>query len=159
MRFVLAILLFMNLVFMPLGNRVEAQTPIVLAFSQPVEFVRADHSVSFCTHPANDEQSRTVGLMFQETMPERGGMFFDFQKADIVHMWMRNTVLPLDMVFIGADLRVVKIVQNTKPFSLAIISSDVAARYVLEINAGAAERHDVRVGDMVRLAATKCSLP
>lgn len=137
----------------------HAQEPLELRLEQAVEIGREGHSIRFCAHAASDSRSRTVGLMFQERLPELGGMIFDFQKNDIVHMWMRNTILPLDMVFIDAADRVTKIARNTTPFSLEIVSSDGPARYVLEINAGAADRQGVEIGDKVMLSKTKCSLP
>jgi len=135
-----------------------AQEPIVLRFDQSIEIVGKAGSVRFCAHPANDPESRTVGLMFQESLPERAGMIFDFQRNDVVHMWMRNTILPLDMVFIGADSRIVKIARDTTPFSLEIISSDVPARRVLEINAGISDKYGLQIGDRVAIGATKCAL-
>ena len=159
MRFFPLLILCLILVASPLFRGALAQEPVVLRLEQAVDFSRPGHQARFCAHIANDAPSRTIGLMFQKHLPEQGGMFFDFQTVEIVQMWMRNTILPLDMVFIGPDARIVKIVRNTTPFSLAIISSDVPARSVLEINAGAADRHDLKIGDLVRLVDTKCTLP
>lgn len=140
---------------------VFAQEPVELRLEQTVEISGKDQDeeIRFCAHAADDPESRTIGLMFQENLPELGGMIFDFQETDIVHMWMRNTILPLDMIFISDAGKIVKIAKNTKPFSLEIISSDVPARGVLEINAGIADKYGLQVGDSVVVSATKCTLP
>lgn len=136
-----------------------AQEPIELRFEQSIEISVSGKSVRFCAHPADDLESRTVGLMFQENLPELGGMIFDFQKTDIVHMWMRNTILPLDMIFIEENGQIVKIAKNTTPFSRTIISSEVPARRVLEVNAGIADKYGLQTGHKVVIGATKCTLP
>ncbi|MEP3264753.1 MAG: DUF192 domain-containing protein [Hyphomicrobiales bacterium] len=148
--------LFSSLLFI---TAVFAQEPVELRLEQTVEISGKGKATRFCAHAADDPESRTIGLMFQENLPELGGMIFDFQETDIVHMWMRNTILSLDMVFISDTGKIVKIAKNTKPFSLEIISSDVPARSVLEINAGIADKYGLQVGDSVVVSATKCILP
>lgn len=137
----------------------HANSPVVLKLENVINIGTGETATRFCAHAANDAESRTKGLMFQTDLPQRAGMIFDFQKNDTIHMWMRNTVLPLDMIFISADLKVVKIAKDTKPFSLDIISSDGPARYVLEVNAGISEKYDIAIGDPVEFAGTNCSLP
>ena len=145
--------------FLFLATAVFAQEPVELRLEQTIEISGGGKTTRFCTHPADDPESRTIGLMFQEHLPESGGMIFDFQESDIVHMWMRNTILSLDMIFIDDGGKIVKIAKNTKPFSLEIISSDVPARRVLEINAGIADKYGLKAGDRVVFGATKCTLP
>ena len=76
-------------------------------------------------------------------------MLFDFIKPQIVSMWMKNTFIPLDMLFIGADGRIVHIAENTEPFSLKTITSPVPASAVLELKAGSAARWGIAIGDRV----------
>lgn len=137
----------------------ELLEPIELRLERTIEIGRAGKTTRFCAHPADDPESRTIGLMFQENLPELGGMIFDFGINDVVHMWMRNTVLSLDMIFINEAWEVVKIAKNTTPFSLAIISSDLPVRRVLEINAGISEKYNIKVGDKVTLGEINCVLP
>ena len=89
------------------------------------------------------------GLMFRRQMPADRGMLFDFGTPQPVSMWMKNTYLPLDMVFIAADGRVVSVKQNAEPMSEAIIPSGGDVLGVLEINAGAAAKIGVKPGDRV----------
>jgi uncharacterized membrane protein (UPF0127 family) len=76
-------------------------------------------------------------------------MLFDFGRTRMISMWMKNTVVSLDMVFILADGKVAKVVENTTPLSLATISSGEPARGVLEVVAGTAKRLGLRPGDRV----------
>ena len=76
-------------------------------------------------------------------------MLFDFKKVDPVAFWMKNTILPLDMLFIGADGRVVSIARNAVPFDETAIPSGGPVLGVLEINAGVAEKDGVEPGDKV----------
>ena len=94
------------------------------------------------------EQQR-VGLMFRPSVPPDGGMLFDWGAPRESQMWMRNTIVPLDMLFINTDGTIHAIAENTVPQSLAVIDSRGPVRATLELAAGTAERLNLRVGDMV----------
>ena len=96
------------------------------------------------------EPARERGLMFRKSMPHDRGMLFDFKSERPVMMWMKNTYLPLDMIFIGRNGRVVNVAENAEPMSEAIIASDGPVYAVLEINAGEAQEFGVKPGDEVR---------
>lgn len=98
---------------------------------------------------ADDPEERRVGLMHRKHLPADRGMLFDHGKERVVRMWMKNTYIPLDMLFIGADGRIRRIAANTTPHSETIISSMVPVRAVLEVPGGTAERLAIRVGDRV----------
>jgi uncharacterized protein len=93
---------------------------------------------------------QTVGEMFRETVPEDGGMLFDWKIPKDMKMWMRNTIAPLDMIFINADGSIRSIAENTVPESLAVIDSRGPVRATLEVAAGTAKRMDIRAGDQVK---------
>ena len=93
---------------------------------------------------------QTVGLMFRHTVPPDGGMLFDWGSPRDSQMWMRNTIAPLDMVFINADGTIRSIAENTVPQSLAVIDSRGPVRATLELAAGTAARLNIRVGDKVQ---------
>jgi uncharacterized membrane protein (UPF0127 family) len=88
--------------------------------------------------------------MFRPSVPPDGGMLFDWGAPRESEMWMRNTVAPLDMVFINADGTIRSIAENTVPQSLAVIESRGPVRATLELAAGTTERLDIRVGDRVQ---------
>jgi uncharacterized protein len=95
--------------------------------------------------PSRAEQ----GLMFVRDLPESMGMIFPLEPPRIEHMWMKNTYIELDMLFIAADGRVGKILARARPLSEQILSSDVPVTAVLELKGGAAARLGLQVGDSV----------
>jgi uncharacterized membrane protein (UPF0127 family) len=103
----------------------------------------------FMVEMATKADQQTVGLMFRPSVPADGGMLFDWGMARDSQMWMRNTVAPLDMVFINADGTIRSIAENTVPQSLAIIESRGPVRATLELAAGTTARLNIRVGDKV----------
>lgn len=98
---------------------------------------------------ADTDERRTLGLMYRTTMAADAGMLFDFKADRPVSMWMRNTRLPLDMLFITRDGRVLNIAQRAVPFTEHSISSDGPVRAVLELNGGTTERLGIKPGDRV----------
>jgi uncharacterized membrane protein (UPF0127 family) len=99
---------------------------------------------------AADDLSRARGLMFRRELPEGTGMLFVFPEEEVQAFWMRNTLLPLDMLFIDAAGVLVGLVSRAVPHSLAPRSVGLPSRYVLEVPGGWAEAHGVRPG--VRVA-------
>jgi uncharacterized membrane protein (UPF0127 family) len=107
--------------------------------------VKHDFTVEMATTP----QEQEIGLMFRPTVPPDGGMLFDWGHVRDSTMWMRNTLAPLDMLFINPDGTIHHIAEDTTPQSLAIIPSGGAVRATLEVAAGTAARLHLRVGDKV----------
>lgn len=97
-----------------------------------------------------EQQQR--GLMFRQKLGAREGMLFDFVDTRPLSFWMANTLIPLDMLFIAADGRIVRIHANAEPLSTRGIDSGMPARAVLEINGGAARMLGIKPGDVVRHA-------
>ncbi|WP_417415677.1 DUF192 domain-containing protein [Hoeflea sp.] len=109
-----------------------------------------DGPVSFSVELALTPEDRASGLMNREDMPEDHGMLFKFEQARQVLMWMKNTPLPLDMIFIDSDGTIARIAKDTTPFSETIIPSVAPVRYVLELNGGTATKRGISVGNKVR---------
>ena len=103
----------------------------------------------FQVEMAMTPQQQEVGLMFRHGVASDSGMLFVFPAAQEGQFWMKNTLVPLDMVFIGADGKVIHIAEDTVPQSLAQISSGGAVKATLELQAGITEKLDIRVGDKV----------
>src|SRR3954453_4823438 len=101
--------------------------------------------VELATSPAQLEQ----GLMFRRSLAPDAGMLFDFRTPSPVSMWMKNTFIPLDMVFIDAGGRILNIAERTVPHSLDPVAAAGPARAVLEINGGTAARLGIKPGDRV----------
>nr|WP_294524695.1 DUF192 domain-containing protein [uncultured Rhodopila sp.] len=105
---------------------------------------------SFVVEVAATPQQQTVGEMFRTSIPADGGMLFDWGFPKSSQMWMRNTLVPLDMVFINPDGTIRSIAEDTTPRSLAAIDSRGPVRAVLELAGGTTARLDIRVGDTVK---------
>jgi len=103
----------------------------------------------FAVELAVTEEQRSRGLMFRRSLPEGQGMLFKFEPDQVITMWMHNTYIPLDMIFIRSDGRILRIAENTKPESDNIISSGAPARGVLEVIAGTARKLGLAPGDKV----------
>jgi uncharacterized membrane protein (UPF0127 family) len=108
---------------------------------------KADYKVSVAQTPAQLEQ----GLMFVRQMDDDVGMLFDlreeFENGLEVTMWMKNTYIPLDMLFLDCNKTIVDIYENAEPLSLRLIKSRVPCCYVVEVNGGQASKHHFAVGD------------
>jgi uncharacterized membrane protein (UPF0127 family) len=104
---------------------------------------------SFTIEVATTNGERALGLMYRRALPADAGMLFLYDRPQPLTMWMRNTIIPLDMIFIGADGKVHRIESHTEPFSTQIISSDGDVKGVLEVNAGTAAAIGLKAGDQV----------
>ena len=102
---------------------------------------------------ADTPAKRAQGLMHVTDLPENAGMLFVFSRPRQVSMWMKNTVISLDILFLNSSGRIVKIHKNAEPLSLASIPSHARVKWVLELNAGVAGKLNLRLGD--RLARGK----
>jgi uncharacterized membrane protein (UPF0127 family) len=106
-----------------------------------------DHN--FNVEVMTTNQERALGLMFRRQLSENAGMLFLYDRPQPAAMWMKNTIIPLDMIFIAAGGKVHRIVSHTVPHSTESISSDGDVVAVLELNAGQADKIGLRLGDKV----------
>jgi len=111
---------------------------------------RAGQSFAFEVEVATTERERAQGLQGRRSLAADVGMLFDFGRVGPVYMWMKNTHVSLDMIFIAADGAIVNIAASTVPESLSVIESKGPVRGVLEVPAGTAARLGIRPGDRVR---------
>ena len=103
----------------------------------------------FSVEMATTEEEKTTGLMYRKELADGKGMLFDFTPEQEVSMWMKNTYIPLDMIFIRADGRILRIAESTEPLSTRIIPSGGLAKGVLEVIAGTAQKYGIAPGDRV----------
>lgn len=106
-----------------------------------------DHS--FDIEVATTDRDRARGLMFRRSLPENAGMLFLYDPPQPAAMWMKNTLISLDIVFISPDGRVHRIESGAEPFSTTLIPSDGTVAAVLELNAGQADKIGLKRGDQV----------
>lgn len=99
---------------------------------------------------ANNDASREVGLMYRKSLGADDGMLFVFKRPAHQTFWMKNTEIPLDMIFAGADGRVIGIVADAAPYSEKLLSVNGDSQYVLEVNGGFAGKHEIAAGDILK---------
>ena len=126
-----------------------ASAPLGAASFQPLEIVTRNGVQVFSVEMATTEQEKQTGLMYRKELADGKGMLFDFNPEQEVSMWMKNTFVSLDMIFIRADGRILRIAENTEPLSTKIISSGGLAKGVLEVIAGTAQKYGIQPGDRV----------
>jgi hypothetical protein len=107
----------------------------------------------FTVELATNDAERERGLMYRKELPDGRGMLFDFHEERPVAFWMRNTYIPLDMIFIRADGRILRIAENTQPLSDRLIPSEGPVRAVLEVTGGTARKLGIAPGDLVESPA------
>lgn len=132
------------LVLLLLPSAVFADGPF-----EPLTIASRTGRHTFQVEVMRDDAGRAQGLMFRRSMAADRGMLFDFERTEPVSMWMKNTYLPLDMLFIRADGTVARIAADTEPLSTRTISSGEPVLGVLELNAGTAARLGLHPGDKV----------
>lgn len=111
-----------------------------VSFANPDNTISADFYLKIAADPAQ----RQKGLMFVKSMPEREGMIFIFPSEQVQSFWMRNTYIPLDMIFIGSDLKVIGILEQVPVLNEQARSIDKAAKYVIELNAGEVKKYNIK---------------
>ncbi|HTV31735.1 MAG TPA: DUF192 domain-containing protein [Methylocella sp.] len=126
----------------------EAEPP--QAGLERLVILTASGAHEFSVEVMRTESQREHGLMFRRYLPQNRGMLFDFGVERPVMMWMKNTYLPLDMIFIGRSGQVVGFAEHAEPLSQKIIPSGAPAYGVLEVKAGTAAEIGLKIGDTVR---------
>ena len=131
------------------GVQAQAPAQAATAKAEPLTIVTKSGPKRFDVEVMRDDAGRSRGLMFRRHMAADHGMLFDFERDEPVTMWMKNTYLPLDMVFIRPDGTISRIAADTEPLSTAIIPSGSPVVAVLELNAGTAAKLGIQPGDRI----------
>ncbi len=130
-----------------------AQEERELDFETTVTFLdaRGNQITEIEAAVADDNASRSEGLMDVHSLPEHAGMLFIFEENEQRSFWMAGTPLSLDIIFINEDYEIVRIHRNTSPYSQESIPSDLPAKYVVEVNAGYTMRYDINEGGRIQI--------
>jgi uncharacterized protein len=123
--------------------------PVWPAGQQTLEIASKTGVHVFAVEIADNDTERAKGLMYRKELPEGHGMLFDFHREQEVSFWMQNTYIPLDMVFIRGDGRILRIAENTEPLSTRLIPSGGPVRAVLEVIGGTTRKLGIAPGDRV----------
>ena len=128
----------------------DTAVPASVSFEESALTVdAANGKFEFLVEMAVSPAQRSQGLMFRESLEEDRGMLFDFGRPQRAAMWMRNTYVPLDMLFIDADGQITQIAADTEPLSDAVIASRELVRAVLELRGGVSAKLGIKPGDRV----------
>lgn len=131
------------------GLSAQADAPAVRFAESSLVVHTAGGAHPFKVEMAVNDAQRALGLMYRRELAPDRGMLFDFGREIYISMWMRNTFIPLDMLFIGADGRIRYIRERTTPQSLETIEAPERNRAVLEVAAGTVARLGIRLGDRI----------
>ncbi|MGL4727726.1 MAG: DUF192 domain-containing protein [Bosea sp. (in: a-proteobacteria)] len=116
---------------------------------EPLTIVTSTGRHAFQVEVMRTPEGRSKGLMHRQFMPADRGMLFDFGRVEPVAMWMQNTYISLDMFFVAADGRIVRITERTEPLSTRTLPSGEPVLSVLELNGGAAAKIGAKIGDVI----------
>jgi uncharacterized protein len=116
---------------------------------QPLEIATQAGVRTFLVEMATTPEEKATGLMYRKHLPDGQGMLFDFSPVQQVTMWMKNTYIPLDMIFIRPDGTIARVAENAEPLSTRVISSGEPVSAVLEVAGGTAARLGIKSGDRV----------
>ena len=141
MRVIALCLVFLGLVAGAPESRAADKSTLEIASKTGVH--------SFSVEVVDNDADRAKGLMFRKSLPEGTGMLFDFKVEQDVAFWMQNTYIPLDMIFIRADGRILRIAENTEPMSTKQVPSGGKVLAVLEVIAGTTRKLGIVAGDRV----------
>jgi uncharacterized protein len=116
---------------------------------EPISIVTETSATLFAAEIADNDDLRGRGLMFRHVLPPDRAMLFDFEKPRPAAMWMKNTYISLDMLFVRADGTIAAIAENTEPLSTQTISVDEPVQGVVELAAGTVQRLGIKRNDKV----------
>lgn len=123
-------------------------------YNQKTLFIQTlTKKISLSYEVADTPEKQSIGLMYRQEMPNNHSMIFIFPEPQMIYMWMKNTYIPLDMIFFDETGKIIHIHQNAKPHDLSIISSQQNAKGVIEVNAGFVNAHKIAIGHQVILSA------
>ena len=138
------------------GNNMEADIP---EFDKSVDYSQVfiystNSEITVNVEVADTPQKQSQGLMFRENLKWDHGMLFIFDSESVLSFWMKDTLIPLDMIFVDETFRIINVVDNALPCKIEPCpdySSEKPAKYVLEVNAGFVETNDIEAGDFISI--------
>ena len=117
--------------------------------NEKIEVSIYNKNIIFNVEIAKTIEERRIGLMYRKNLLNNEGMLFIFPREKIIQLWMKNTYIPLDVIFISENKVIVDIKKNMEKLSETIVKSKVKSRYALEFNAGLINKLDIKIGDKV----------
>ena len=121
---------------------------LIISITAKAEEFCVQNKVCYDIEIARTSEQKQKGLMFVKELEENKGMLFDVRGSDNVSMWMKNTYISLDMLFVDCEYKIVDVYKRAKPLNLDYISSDKKFCFVLEVNGGDFDKYKLQIGDM-----------
>jgi len=146
-RYALTLIICAFLSLLPFAAQADTAAPLTKI--EPLTIATDGDATMFTVEIADTDETRERGLMFRQRLPEGHGMLFDFGEPRPVSMWMKNTYIPLDMLFVRPDGTIAYIAENTVPKSLDTIGITEPVLAVIELAGGTARKKNIRSGDKV----------
>ncbi|MEE2566646.1 DUF192 domain-containing protein [Hyphobacterium marinum] len=134
----------------PAGDPANSETVIDFGAPEALSVVTGDGVLEFSVLLADEDDERARGLMFRSELGDSEGMLFDYGQPQQVSMWMRNTEIPLDIIYVDSDGEILKIFANAQPYSLRTLPSEFPVLAALEVRGGLSREAGIRPGDTVR---------
>ena len=128
----------------------DMPAPINFGPSEPLTIVSADKQHAFNVEIADSQTERNRGLMFRDVLAPMDGMLFEFEQQQVASIWMKNTSIFLDVLFVRADGRILKIEHSAKPYSLRSMTSEAPVAAVLELAGGQVNALGIKPGDRIQ---------
>ena len=128
----------------------NAPAPLNFGPREALTIVSKDKQHVFSVEVADTRAQRNRGMMFRDVLPVDEGMLFEFEQRQIASIWMKNTSVFLDVLFVRADGRILKIEHSAKPYSLRSMTSEAPVTAVLELAGGQANERGIVAGDIVQ---------
>jgi uncharacterized membrane protein (UPF0127 family) len=133
----------------PINLNVPAEAPNFVKEGEVTFLKNGKVHLKIDVEIAENENERAKGLMYRSSIPDSVGMLFIFDRPEPQSFWMHNTSIPLDIIYVDANKKIISIAANTEPYSDEAVPSLGDAQYVVEVNAGFSERNNIKTGDAI----------
>lgn len=129
--------------------------PLFAEESRIVTIATVPKQIEFIVETSSTSKQKERGLMFRKYLQHNHGMLFLYDPPQRARFWMKNTYLPLDLIFIDADNKIIQIYENAKPLSQTLICSQKPIKAVLELFAGSVTRYNIKVNQVIKISSYK----
>ncbi len=121
----------------------------ITSFANTLSILTQQKKINYFVEIADTPRLQRKGLMYRQSMPKDHGMLFIFDEKKPISMWMKNTYIPLDMLFVDEKGIIQHIHENAHPLDETIITCPIPVKYVIELNAGQIKTNDIHLGDTI----------
>ena len=150
MKNILSIAIGLSLMAAPAFAQTSKNDVVDFGDPKPLTIVTEEGNHEFLVEEAKTLDQQARGMMFRESMEGDSGMIFEFDKPKIATIWMKNTSIPLDILFVRSNGKILKIEHSHQPYTLRSASSEAVIAAVVELKGGEAKRRGIRPGDEVK---------